>query len=178
MEMKNILDELRKTMHWQRMKDKRICISLLIWEMLILQKCCLRIRMCMLLRIVNGQHFTTQLMKDMLRCESVDSEQCGRECDRSEDSTSLRSWRGRVDVAKVLIQNGADVNAVETHMDGTTPCSFRWICWRYESVDSERCWCKCCDDRKSTVLHFAALEGQVDVVKVLIQNGVTWKLWI
>ena len=43
------------------------------------------------------------------------------------DSTSLRSYDGHVDVAKVLLQNGADVNAVEQirHFTGSYMLTLR-----------------------------------------------------
>ena len=36
------------------------------------------------------------------------------------DGTSLAAYLGHVDVAKVLIQNGADVNAVDLQLQGIT----------------------------------------------------------
>ena len=72
----------------------------------------------------------------------------------------------------MLLQNGADVNAVDDS---------KWTALHLAAsggyVDVAKVLIQngadvnAVDDRKSTVLHFAALEGQVDVVKVLIQNG-------
>ena len=67
---------------------------------------------------------------------------------------------GHVEIAKVLLENGADVNAVENKRTAL------WrTCWRYERVDSERCWCECCWWRQ------CLCSGRnVEIAKVLIQN--------
>ena len=79
---------------------------------------------------------------------------------------------GHVDVEKVLIQNGADVNAVDK--DKMTP--LHWAAY-YGHVDLAKVLIQngadvnAIDKDKCTPFHNAARWGDVDVAKVLIQNG-------
>ena len=59
---------------------------------------------------------------------------------RKKTALHFAAEKGHVDVAKVLIQNGADVNAVDEEDKWTHFTSqLRWTCRHCESVDSERC---------------------------------------
>ena len=83
------------------------------------------------------------------------------------------AWHGHVDAEKVLIQNGADVNAVAVNK--WTALDFTgWIGYVdvakvliQNGVDVNAVHNK----DKRTALHFAAGSGRVDFMKVLIQNG-------
>jgi hypothetical protein len=72
----------------------------------------------------------------------------------------------------MLIQNGADVNAVQK----TNWTALHWAA-NYRHVDVVKVLIQngadvnAVDFEKLTALHLAAIEGHVDVVKVLIQNG-------
>ena len=61
-------------------------------------------------------------------------------CERKRTALHIAAEKGHVDVAKVLIQNGADVNAVDQAKQ--TALHIRSSCGHVdvvESVDSERC---------------------------------------
>ncbi len=85
----------------------------------------------------------------------------------------LAALAGFADCVKVMIQNGADVNAVD--YDGLT--ALLRAAW-HGLVDVAKVLIKSGADvnavtefRKETALHMAAEYGHIDVVKVLIQNG-------
>ena len=80
--------------------------------------------------------------------------------------------KGHVDVAKVLLRNGADVNAVQVvkrtalhlasengHVDVA-----KLLIQNGADVNAV-------DDDEKTALHYVAENGRVDLVNVLIQNG-------
>ena len=80
--------------------------------------------------------------------------------------------RVHVDVAKMLIENGADVNAV----DGRKWTALHLVSQKGH-VDVAKVLLEngadvnAVDEIERTALHFAAEKGHVDVAKVLIQNG-------
>ena len=76
------------------------------------------------------------------------------------------------DVAKVLIENGADVNAVDKNKRNPLHCPLL-----YGHADVVKVLIQngadvnAVDKDKRTVLHHAARKGHVDVAEMLIQNG-------
>ena len=82
--------------------------------------------------------------------------------DKGKHFTTQRE--GHVDVAKVLIQNGADVNAVEKENGHHITRS------SYGHADAakvllRRCRRECCSGKRITALHLAAQDGHVGVAK-------------
>ena len=63
---------------------------------------------------------------------------------------AVRTWRDKADVAEVLLENGADLNATDD--DGKTP------------LHTE-------DDTGDTLLHRAVYADMSDVVEVLLSKG-------
>jgi ankyrin repeat protein len=78
---------------------------------------------------------------------------------------------GHVDVAKVLIQNGADVNAIDGGKRTALHCAAVYNRDVAKVLIQNGADVNAVQKNKWTALFFAAQEGHVDVVKVLIQNG-------
>ena len=80
----------------------------------------------MLLMKTNGQHFTSQLMNGHVDVAKV----------LIQNGADVKWWttlhfaaeKGHVDVAKVLIQNGADVNAVDDKETALHFAAQKWTC--------------------------------------------------
>ena len=80
---------------------------------------------------------------------------------------------GRVDVVKVLLQNGADVNDVDVLEWTALHCAAKkGHVGVVKVLIQNGADVNAVDEEKSTALHYAARYGHVDVAKVLIQKGV------
>ncbi len=86
--------------------------------------------------------------------------------------TALHFATNSIDVVKVLLENGADVNAVDDEKIAALH-----IAAKEGYVDVARVLIQngadvnAVDVRKLTALHYAGWKGHVDVVKVLMKNG-------
>ena len=80
---------------------------------------------------------------------------------------------GHVDVAKVLLQNGADVNAVDYRKNRQhfTSQLLEGYVDVVKVLLQNGADINAVEKGKSTALHVAAEKGHVDVAKVLLQNG-------